>query len=110
MDYLSQTVKVIIDRPMCSRHPEHENLYYPINYGYVPHTLSPDGEETDAYVIGEFVPLKEYTGVVVAIIHRTNDDDDKLVVTNKINRYSKEQIMALVEFQERFFDSKIITE
>ncbi|WP_197021207.1 hypothetical protein [Sporolactobacillus terrae] len=45
---------------------------------------------------------------VIAIVHRKNDDDDKKVVTNKTHRYSKQQIMALVEFQERFFDSEII--
>ncbi|BBN98138.1 hypothetical protein St703_08430 [Sporolactobacillus terrae] len=55
--YLFQTVNVITDRPMCSMHPEHEHLYDPINYGYVSSTLSADGEERDAYGIGEFEPL-----------------------------------------------------
>lgn len=106
-DYLNKEVKIIIDRPLASKHPEHE-IYYPLNYGYIPNTISGDGEEIDAYVIGEFQPLKEFVGAVIAIIHRKNDVEDKLVVSKYPHKYSKEQIQALVEFQERFFDSEII--
>lgn len=106
-EYLNKEVKIIVDRPLASKHPEHE-IYYPLNYGYIPNTISGDGEEIDAYIIGEFQPLKEFDGVVIAIIHRKNDVEDKLVVAKFPDRYSKEQIQALVEFQERFFDSEII--
>ena len=106
-DYLNEEVKVIVDRPLASKHPKHE-IYYPLNYGYIPNTISGDGEEVDAYIVGEFKPLKEFVGVVIAIIHRKNDVEDKLVVSNNLHKYSKEQIQALVEFQERFFDSEII--
>ncbi|MDF2503257.1 inorganic diphosphatase [Clostridium sp.] len=109
LDYLSKEVKVIIDRTLCSRHPEHEDIYYTLNYGYIPNTVAADGEEIDAYVIGEFQPLKEFTGTVVAIIHRKNDNEDKLVVARNPNKYNRQQIEALVEFQERFFDIEIIT-
>ncbi len=98
---------VIIDRPLTSRHPEH-NIFYPINYGYIPNTISGDGKEIDAYIIGEFLPLEKYEGIVVAIIHRFNDIEDKLVVAKQTNKYNKEQISALVEFQEKFFESEII--
>ncbi len=108
MDYLGKKVKVVIDRPLGSIHPEHNNIYYMINYGYIPDTISGDGEEIDAYIIGEFIPVKEYEGIVVAVIHRKNDNEDKLVVSKQPNKYSKEQIEALVEFQERFFDTEII--
>lgn len=106
-EYLNKKVKVIVDRPLCQKHPEHE-IYYSLNYGYVPDTISKDGEEIDAYIIGEFQPLKEFEGVVIAIVHRKNDIEDKLVVSKHQHKYSKEQIQALVEFQERFFDSEII--
>lgn len=106
-DYLNKEVKVIVDRPLASKHPEHE-IYYPINYGYIPNTISGDGEEIDAYIIGEFQPLKDFNGIVIAIIHRENDVEDKLVVSKYSHKYSKEQIQALVEFQERFFQSEII--
>jgi inorganic pyrophosphatase len=106
-EYLNKKVKVIVDRPLASKHPKHQ-IYYPLNYGYIPNTVSGDKEEVDAYIVGEFQPLKEFIGVVIAIIHRKDDIEDKLVVSNNLHKYSKEQIQALVEFQERFFDSEVI--
>lgn len=105
--YLNKKVKVIIDRPLGSKHPKH-NLIYPINYGYIENTISGDGKEIDAYIIGEFNPVKIYEGYVVAIIERKDDNEDKLVVCKEKGKYSKEQIKALVEFQERFFKSEVI--
>lgn len=92
---------------MGSRHPEW-GFIYPVNYGYVPGTQAPDGEELDAYVLGVFEAKEEFTGICTAIIHRTDDDDDKLVVVPEGKTYSKEQIKALTEFQESFFESEII--
>lgn len=40
--------------------------------------------------------------------HRTNDDDDKLVVALKGIDYSDDAIKTMTEFQERFFKSIII--
>lgn len=71
-------------------------------------TISGDGEEIDVYIIGEFEPLETYNGYVVAIIKRENDIEDKLVVCKDLNKYNKEQIKVLVEFQERFFKSTIV--
>lgn len=107
INYIGKEVRVVIDRPLGSTHPEH-GFYYPVNYGYLPGTLAGDGEEIDAYVLGEYAPLKEYTGKVIAVIHRKNDCEDKLVVAKSMDSFSKEQIKALIEFQERFFDSEII--
>ena len=79
-----------------------------VNYGYIPGTISGDGEELDAYVLGVFEPIKEFKGKVIAYIHRTNDNDDKLVVVPIDKNYTNEQIESLTEFQERFFKSTII--
>ena len=106
--YLGKLVTVKMDRPLGSRHPKH-NFIYSLNYGFIPNTTSGDGEEIDVYIIGEFEPVETYEGYVVAIIKRTNDVEDKLVVCKELNKYNKEQIKALVEFQERFFESTIIT-
>lgn len=106
-NYLNKIVTVKIDRPLGSKHPKH-GFVYPVNYGFIPNTISGDGEELDAYVIGEFEPVESFHGVVKAIIHRLNDDDDKLVVMAEDKDYSDEQIRALTEFQERFFISEII--
>ena len=99
-------ITIKIDRPLGTRHPKH-NFIYLLNYGYVPNTISDDGEELDAYLLGVFDQLKEYHGKVIAIIHRTNDNDDKLVVVPDGVNYTDDQIMALTEFQERFFKSVI---
>jgi inorganic pyrophosphatase len=105
-EYLGKFVEVIVDRPLGSKHPSH-GFFYPINYGYIPGTISGDGEEIDAYIVGEFEYLEKFSGFVVAIIKREDDDEDKLVVCKDINKYNKLQIHALVEFQERFFISSI---
>lgn len=106
-NYLGNIVKVIMDRPLATTHPKH-GFVYMVNYGYIPNTISGDGEELDAYVIGVFEPKKEFEGKVIAIIHRTNDNDDKLVVCPEDKTYTDEQIKALTEFQEQFFESIII--
>jgi len=107
-EYLGKEVKVKIDRPLGSKHPEY-GFYYPINYGYIPNTIADDGEEIDVYVLGVHEPIREYEGKVIGIIHRKDDCEDKLVVAKEISSYGKEAIKALTEFQERFFDIEIIT-
>ena len=107
VSYLGKTVTVKMDRPMGSKHPDCGFLY-PVNYGFVPGTKAPDGDEMDAYVLGVFEAVDEFTGTCIAVIHRTNDDDDKLVVVPEGVEYTDEQIKALTEFQERYFKSVII--
>ncbi|MDD4187768.1 MAG: inorganic diphosphatase [Bacilli bacterium] len=105
--FLGKEVVVRIDRELGSKHPKH-GFIYPVNYGYIPNTVSGDGEELDAYVIGVFEPISEFTGECIAIIHRTDDNDDKLVVVPNGVNYTDEQIRALTEFQEKWFASVII--
>lgn len=105
--YLGKVLKIKIDRSFGSKHPKH-GFIYPVNYGYVPDTISGDGEELDAYLLGVFEPVKEYVGKCIAIIHRTNDNDDKLVIVPNGKEYSNDAINALTEFQERYFEHEII--
>lgn len=106
-DYIGKMVKVKIDRPLGSKHPNFD-MIYTVNYGYVPNTISGDGEELDCYVLGIFEPIEEFEGRCIAIIERNNEDDDKLIIVPKNKDYSNEQIEALTEFQERYFESNII--
>lgn len=106
-DYLGKEVKVVMDRQLGVAHPKWGFIYC-LNYGYIPNTMSADGEEIDAYVVGEFKPVAEFKGKCIAIIHRTNDDDDKLVVAPAGVNYTDDQIKALTEFQEKFFESIIL--
>lgn len=98
-------VDVVIDRPIYSVHPNHKDIIYEVNYGFIPNTISPvDGEEIDAYVLGVSEPIKEYRGRVIAILHRINDED-KLIVSNQW--FTKEEILQAIYFQEKFFESYI---
>lgn len=42
------------------------------------------------------------------MIHRLDDDDDKLVLAPEGRAFSNEQILALTEFQERFFQAVVV--
>ena len=105
--FLNTIVEVIMDRPLGSKHPKYGYIY-PVNYGYIKGIFSGDGEELDAYVLDEKLPLIKFTGRVIAIIHRLNDDDDKLIVVKDGKNISDEQIKQLTYFQEKYFDSIII--
>ena len=106
-NYIGKILDVEIDREFGSKHPKH-GFIYPVNYGYIPNTTSGDGEELDCYVLGVFESIKAFKGKCIAIIHRTNDDDDKLIVVPENKEYNNDAIEALVEFQERFFKHIII--
>ena len=104
---IGKIVKVIVDRPLGSRHPQHKDIYYPINYGYVEGVIAPDGEEQDAYILGVDVPLKEFVGKIIAVIHRYDDVEDKWVVAPDNTTFTVDEIMEQVKFQEQYFKSEI---
>lgn len=105
---IGKIVTVTVDRAMGSYHPKHPDIYYPINYGYVKGILAPDGEEQDAYILGVDKPVQEFTGKIIAIIHRYDDVEEKWVVAPSDTCFTKEEIMRQVWFQEQYFDSEII--
>ncbi len=105
--FLSKEVEVIIDRPLGSKHPKH-GFVYGVNYGYIKDVIAPDGEELDAYYLDANSPLEKATGKVIAIIHREDNDDDKLVVTPNGTEITDEEIMKLVNFQEKYFKSSVV--
>ena len=106
-DFLGKNVNVTIDRQLGTKHPKWD-FVYESNYGFIPGTISPDGEELDAYLLGLDKPVESGEGKVIAIIHRTNDDDDKLIVSNDGNDIDDKTIREATNFQEKFFDSIII--
>lgn len=106
-EYLGKILDIEIDREFGSKHPKH-GFIYPVNYGYIPNTISGDGEELDCYLLGVFEPVKTFKGKCIAIVHRTNDDDDKLIIVPENKEYSNDAINALVEFQEQYFEHIII--
>lgn len=105
--YLGKNVYVKIDRPLGSLHPKH-NFVYEVNYGYIPNTISGDNEELDAYVLGINTPLSEFEGVCIAVLHRTNDNDDKLIVVPSNTYFSDAEIEQQTAFQEKWFRHVLI--
>ena len=104
---IGSKVKVIIDRPLGTYHPNHRDIFYTVNYGYVAGIIAPDGEEQDAYVLGIDKPIEEFTGIVLAVIHRLNDVEDKWIVVPENTSFSKEEIIKQVDFQEKYFKIEI---
>ena len=104
---IGNRVKVIVDRPLGTYHPNHKNIFYTVNYGYVEGILAPDNEEQDAYILGVDKPVTEFSGIVIAIIHRLNDLEDKWVVVSEGTTFTREQILKQVEFQEKYFKIEI---
>lgn len=103
------TVNVKVDRPLGSVHPKHSDIVYNLNYGYIEGIIATDGEEQDAYIVGVDTPLEEFTGKIIAIIHRKNGIENKWVVAPENKDFSKAEIERLIHFQEQYFDIEIIT-
>ena len=104
---IGRTVTVTVDRPLGSYHPEHKDMYYPINYGYVEGIMAPDGEEQDAYILGVDEAIEKFTGKIIAIVHRNDDVEEKWVVAPEGMTFTKEEIREQIHFQEQYFDSEI---
>jgi len=105
--YLNKEVEVIIDRPLGKPHPRHPNMIYPINYGYLENTMAPDGHEIDAYVLGPNEAVESFKGTVIAVIHREDDVEAKLVVA-EVFTYTEKEIFEAVWFTEQYFKSRIV--
>ena len=107
-ELLGTEVQVVVDRPLGSKSPNH-GTFYPLNFGYLPKYFIKE-KPIKAYVIGEYEPLESFTGYVVAIVERLNKPGCKVVVAKQKDKYTKDQIAALIEFRERYHQSKIITQ
>ncbi len=116
-DVIGQVVSGKIDRPLGSYHPRHRNLYYPVNYGYVEGVTGGDGAEQDAYLLGVDIPVREYTGKVIAVYHRYDDNETKWIVlpcdaeghlADGVRVPSDDEIYARIAFQEQFFNGVLV--
>lgn len=116
-DIIGQVVSGKIDRPKGSYHPRHKEMIYPINYGYVTGIKGGDGAEQDIYLFGENSAVAEYTGKVIAVYHRYDDNetkwivvpcDEKGVIHSDVELPSDDEIYAQIAFQEQFFSGVLI--
>ena len=101
-------VTVTVDSQLGSYHPEHKEMYYPVNYGFIEGIMAPDGEEQDAYILGVNEPVDKFTGKIIAIVHRKDDIEEKWVVVPEKVTFSKKEIRQQIHFQEQYFDSEIV--
>ncbi|WP_442870894.1 inorganic pyrophosphatase [Acutalibacter muris] len=92
MPKIGDTITIKIDRPMGTAHPKH-----------------PDGEEQDAYVLGVDEPLTEFTGRLIAVIHRFDDVEEKWVLAPEGRSFTKKQIVELTHFQEQYYHTEVRT-
>ncbi|MBE5801719.1 MAG: NAD(P)H-hydrate dehydratase [Clostridiales bacterium] len=104
---LGRMVTVTVDRPLGTRHPEHKDIVYTLNYGYVQDVLADDNEWQDAYIYGESQPLELFEGQVAAVIRRLNDVEDKWVVAAPGVRLTPEQVREATAFVEKYFECQI---
>ena len=105
-EYMGKPVHIVVDRPIGYQHGD---IFYPVNYGYVPGLMAGDGEEQDAYILGIDYPISEFQGQVIGAIRRLNDCEDKLVVAPMGAEYHQGEIGAAVHFQEQYFDHRILS-
>lgn len=68
---------VTIDRPRHSIHPVHDEIVYPIDYGFVNGTESSDGEEIDIFVGTADSGL---VGAIWTTDHRKGDQECKFLI------------------------------
>ncbi|MGI6617868.1 MAG: inorganic pyrophosphatase [Saccharofermentanales bacterium] len=104
---IGKIVKVKVDRPLGSSHPDYPEHIYQINYGYVEGVIAPDGEEQDVYILGVDKAVDEYEGELIAVIKREDDVEEKWVVAPSGIRFTLEEIEDAVKFQEKYFKSYI---
>lgn len=104
---LGKTIDILIDRPLGSHHPKHTDMIYPVNYGYVPHIFSADGEEADVYLLGVSEPVEKYTGCIFAVIRRPDDVEDKWIAAPPGITFTPDEIEKAVHFQEQYFQHEI---
>lgn len=102
--YLGKTMTMAVDRPIGHIH---KGIVYPVNYGHIPGMLAADGEAQDVYLLGVDAPVDSYTGPIIALIHRSDDVEDKLVMAPEGMRFFRHEIEAQVHFQEQYFHSKV---
>ena len=102
-----ERIHIVIDRPLGSHHPKYPDHLYPVNYGYVPGIIGGDGQEQDAYILGVDKPLAEFDGILIAVLHREDDCEEKWVAAPEGVFFTVEEIMEAVRFQERYFKTSV---
>ncbi len=78
LDRLIATSRLIIDRPKGSTHPRHPGFRYPLDYGYLEGTRSPDRDGIDLW-IGSLTSAR-LTAIIVTVDLDKRDAEFKLLI------------------------------
>jgi inorganic pyrophosphatase len=78
LDQLVVTCKWRIDRPRGAAHPRYPALVYPVDYGYLEETRSPDGGGIDIWVGS--LPEKRINAIVCTVDMYKRDSEIKLLI------------------------------
>ena len=101
---------VVVDRPIGFYHvTKGIHLDYTINYGYLPGVTGGDGEEQDVYILGVDKPLETFTGRIIGVVRRKDDNEDKLVAAPEGVFFTSAQILENIRFVEKYFDSSVFS-
>jgi hypothetical protein len=113
-DWLGRPVDVVVDHEVGS--PLFDGAPSPVNLGHVPGTLGWARLPVAAYLLGPATPLEEASGVVVGVLRRHDDLEDRLAVAASAGRAGESQrawdasaIAVAVEGHERWFASEVLT-
>lgn len=102
-EVLGRKIEGTIDRPLGSAHPDHPDMIYPVNYGYVDGVFAQDGEEQDVYLLGTDQPLEKFSASVIGVVHRLNDCEDKWIATPDGKTMDRESVLHAISFQEQYY-------
>lgn len=107
---LGQRAHIVIDRPVgyVHRTGAYETVY-PVNYGFWPGVPGGDGEDQDVYLLGVDEPVAEADAMVIGVVLRKNDAEDKLIAAPAGISFTKEEMARAVRFQERWFETELLT-
>ena len=108
--YLGKAVSVEIDRPVGFHHvTKGIHLDYTVNYGFLPGVTGGDGEEQDVYILGVAEPLEAFTGRIIGVVRRKDDNEDKFIAAPEGMRFTAEQMRQQIHFVEKYFDSTVFS-
>lgn len=109
-EYLGRSVRVVIDRPVGFHHvTKGIHLDYTVNYGFLPGVTGGDGEEQDVYILGVAEPLETFTGRIIGVVRRKDDNEDKFIAAPEGMTVTGAQMMQQIHFVEKYFDSTVFS-
>ena len=109
-EYLGKIVSVVIDRPVGFHHvTKGIHLDYTINYGFLPGVTGGDGEEQDVYILGISEPLDAFTGRIIGVVRRKDDNEDKFIAAPDGMTFTGKQMEEKLYFVEKYFDSMVFS-